>query len=162
MIDGGIIARFRNGEFRGADWQVQTVGPERICLQCLGTYDPADVSTEAAGKLDDPSYLSGLPADHRFKRNENVFPFSTNLASLEVLQLIALVTGVAGIHDFGVQRYRYVPGILEQLGTKLCNHDCDTSAQIGIGDKYFTLCGRDLAAEKARERPRAEQSHGYS
>lgn len=162
VIDGGIVARFRNGEFRGADWQVQTVGPERICLQCLGTYDPADVSTEAAGKLDDPSYLSGLPADHRFKRNENVFPFSTNLASLEVLQLIALVTGVAGIHDFGVQRYRYVPGILEQLGTKLCNHECDTSAQVGIGDKYFTLCGRDLAAEKARERPRAEQSHGYS
>jgi molybdopterin/thiamine biosynthesis adenylyltransferase len=150
VIDGGIVARFRNGEFRGADWQVQTVAPGRICLQCLGAYDPADVSTEAAGMLDDPSYLSGLPADHRFKRNENVFPFSTNLASLEVLQLVALVTGAAGIHDFGVQRYRYVPGILEQLATKACKNGCDTSTGVGIGDKYFTLSGRDLAAEELR------------
>jgi molybdopterin/thiamine biosynthesis adenylyltransferase len=151
VIDGGIVARFRNGEFRGADWQVQTVGPERVCLECLGTYDPADVSTEAAGKLDDPSYLVGLPADHRFKRNENVFPFSTNLASLEVLQLVALVTGVAGIHDFGVQRYRYIPGIVEQVGTSGCKAGCDTSTNLAIGDKYFTLSGRDLAAEGARK-----------
>lgn len=151
VIDGGIVARFRNGEFRGADWQLQTVGPGRVCLECLGTYELADVSTEAAGKLDDPSYLRGLPADHRFKRNENVFPFSTNLASLEVLQLIALVTGAVGIDDFGVQRYRYVPGILEQLGTRACKASCDTSNNLAIGDKYFTLSGRDVAAESARK-----------
>ena len=151
VIDGGIVARFRDGEFRGADWQLQTVGPGRVCLECLGTYDPADVSTEAAGKLDDATYLMGLPADHRFKRNENVFPFSTNLASLEVLQLIALVTGAAGIHDFGVQRYRYVPGILEQLGAKACKAGCDTSKNLAIGDKYFTLSGRDAGAETARK-----------
>ena len=158
VIDGGIVARFRGGAFRGADWQVQTVGPGRTCLQCLGTYDAADVSTEAAGKLDDPSYLSGLPADHRFKRNENVFPFSTNLASLEVLQLVALVTGAAGIYDFGVQRYRYVPGILEQLADKACEKACDTSTQSAIGDKYFTLSGRDLTAEATRERRHASVS----
>ena len=150
VIDGGIVARFRNGEFTGADWQVQTVGPGRVCLECLGTYDQADVSTEAAGKLDDPSYLMGLPADHRFKRNANVFPFSTNLASLEVLQLIALVTGAVGIHDFGVQRYRYVPGILEQLGARTCRTGCDTSKNLAIGDKYFTLSGDDAASQNAR------------
>src|SRR5256885_11651150 len=44
---------------------------------------------------------------HRFKRNENVFPFSANLGSLEVLQLVALVTGAAGVTDFGIQRFRY-------------------------------------------------------
>lgn len=159
VIDGGIAARFRSGEFRGADWQVQTVGPERACLECLGTYDPSDVSTEAAGKLDDPSYLLGLPADHRFKRNENVFPFSTNLASLEVLQLIALVTGAAGINDFGVQRYRYVPGILEQLAATVCKCGCDTSTHVGIGDKYFTLSGRDLAAEVTRKLATAARPH---
>jgi molybdopterin/thiamine biosynthesis adenylyltransferase len=150
VIDGGIVARFRDSEFRGADWQVQTAAPGRPCLECLGTYDPADVSTETAGKLDDPSYLAGLPADHRFKRNENVFPFSMNLASLEVLQFVALVTGAAGIHDFGIQRYRYVPGIVEQLPTKMCKSYCDVCAQIGVGDKYFRLSGRDLAAERSR------------
>lgn len=150
VIDGGIIARFRSGAFRGADWQVQTVAPGRPCLECLATYDVADVSTEAAGKLDDPSYLNGLAADHRFKHNENVFPFSMNLASLEVLQLVALVTGAAGIHDFGVQRYRYVPGIVEQLTPASCKPGCDIGAQIGAGDKYFSLYGTDIAAERAR------------
>lgn len=150
VIDGGIVARFRNGVFRGADWQVQTVAPGRPCLECLGTYDPTDVSTEAAGKLDDSTYLDGLPVDHRFKRNENVFPFSMNLASLEVIQFVAIVTGAAGIHDLGTQRYRYVPGMLEQLGAEGCKPGCDLNEQVGVGDKHFNLIGRDLAAERSR------------
>lgn len=150
VVDGGIIARFRDGDFRGADWQVQTAAPGRPCLECLETYDPADVSTEAAGKLDDPSYLKGLPTDHRFKRNENVFPFAMNLASLEVLQFVALVTGAAGICDFGIQRFRYVPGILELLAPRVCRPACEVSANVGVGDKYFRLVGRDFAAERAR------------
>jgi molybdopterin/thiamine biosynthesis adenylyltransferase len=150
VVDGGIVARFRGSEFRGADWQVQTVAPGRPCLECLGTYEPADVSTEAAGKLDDPTYLAGLPLDHRFKRNENVFPFSANLASLEVLQLVALVTGAAGIYDFGVQRNRYVPGIVEQLPNKTCRPDCEVQAHVGTGDTNFRLSGRDLTAERVR------------
>lgn len=150
-IDGGIQVRFKGSQFCGVDWQLQTVGPGRACLECLGAYDPADVSTEAAGKLEDPSYLAGLPADHRFKRNENVFPFAANLASLEVLQLIALVTGAAGIRDFGVQRFRYVPGILEQrLGTQ-CNEGCDRSDLVGQGDRYFQLFGSDPGAESSRQ-----------
>src|SRR5262245_14375373 len=128
VIDGGIIARVRDGVFRGADWQLQTVAPGRPCLECLGAYNPDDVSTEAAGKLDDPTYLNGLPADHRFKRNENVFPFSMNLASLEVMQFVALVTGAAGIHDLGIQRFRYVPGIMEQLPQSRCKDGCETSS----------------------------------
>jgi len=150
VIDGGIAVRFKNQRFSGVDWQVQTVGPGRPCLECLGTYDQADVSTEAAGMLDDPSYLKGLPQDHRFKRNENVFPFSANLSSLEVLQLVALATGAAGVDDFGVQRYRYIPGILEQLPAQQCKSHCDQPRLIGQGDRYFCLVGRDVAAERSR------------
>ena len=150
VIDGGIAVRFKQQRFSGVDWQVQTVGPGRPCLECLESYDQADVSTEAAGMLDDPSYLKGLPADHRFKRNENVFPFSANLASLEVLHLIALVTGAGGVTDFGVQRYRYQPGVLEQLPTQQCKSHCDQDKLIGQGDRHFTLVGRDLAAERLR------------
>jgi molybdopterin/thiamine biosynthesis adenylyltransferase len=150
VIDGGIAVRFKQQRFSGVDWQVQTVGPGRPCLECLQTYDQADVSTEAAGMLDDPSYLKGLPADHRFKRNENVFPFSANLGSLEVLHLVALVTGAGGVAGFGVQRYRYQPGILEILPSQQCKSHCDQDTLTGQGDRHFTLVGRDLASERSR------------
>jgi molybdopterin-synthase adenylyltransferase len=157
VIDGGIAARFKNGVFSGVDWQVHTVGPDRPCLNCLRTYDLGDVSTEEAGKLEDPTYLAGLPNEHRFKRNENVFPFSMNVASLEVLQLVAMVTSAAGVDDFGVQRYRYIPGIMEQLTNAHCDENCDFSANPGVGDKYFSLIGRDIAAERSRTGRRSTQ-----
>jgi molybdopterin/thiamine biosynthesis adenylyltransferase len=149
VIDGGIQVRFRRGIFSGVDWQLQTAGPERACLLCLGTYDPADVSTEEAGLMDDPSYLEGL-GEVRARRNENVFPFAANLASLEVLQLVALATGMGGIDDFGVQRYRYVPGILQSDVERHCEDHCDQGDLVGHGDRLFSLMGRDPAAEKAR------------
>lgn len=150
VIDGGIQVRFKNGTFSGVDWQLQTAGPGRPCLECLGAFNSNDASTEAAGKLDDPTYLKGLPSDHRFKRNENVFPFSANLASLEIMQLVALVTGIAGIDDFGVQRYRYNPGIMESDVERSCNSGCENKNLIGQGDRFFHLFSRDLTAEASR------------
>lgn len=46
VIDGGIQVRFKCGEFSGADWQLQTVAPERVCLDCLEVFDASDVETE--------------------------------------------------------------------------------------------------------------------
>ncbi len=152
VIDGGIAVRFKREEFSGVDWQLQTVGPTRPCLACIGAFDQGDVATETEGKLDDPSYLQGLADDHRFKRNENVFPFSSNLASLEVLQLVALVTGIAGITNFGVQRFRYNPGILEADVERACDPNCEFAELIAQGDKHFSLFGVDLGAEAARKR----------
>lgn len=152
VVDGGIEVRFKHGRFAGVDWQLQTVAPGRPCLQCLGAFDASDASTDEAGKLDDPSYLAGLPADHRFKRSENVFAFSTNLASLEVLQFVALATGIANLPNIGVQRYRYIPGILETNVESRCGDDCMMKQLIGRGDRDFQLIGRDLTAEAARRR----------
>jgi molybdopterin/thiamine biosynthesis adenylyltransferase len=152
VIDGGIAVRFKNEEFSGVDWQLQTVAPGRPCLECLGTYTPTDVALEVAGLLDDPSYMNGLPNDHRLKNNENVFPFSANLASLEVLQFVALATGAGGINDFGVQRYRYFPGVVEADEERRCKEWCDCPELEGQGDKHFQLYGRDLGAEAARRR----------
>jgi molybdopterin/thiamine biosynthesis adenylyltransferase len=150
VIDGGVQARFKRGRFTGVDWQTQSVLPGNACLECLGAYDSGDVSTEAAGKLDDPSYMAGLPTDHRLRRNENVFPFVANLASLEVLQLIAMVTHVAGVSDFGVQRFRYVPGIMEQTYGRKCKDSCDRASLIGHGDEHFALVGIDEKAHASR------------
>ncbi|GAB7024932.1 ThiF family adenylyltransferase [Geotalea toluenoxydans] len=158
VVDGGIEVRFdKNKRFTGVDWQLQTVAPGRPCLACLGTYNLTDVNLEESGKLDDPSYMKGLPPDHRHKNNENVFPFSTNLASLEVLQLIALATGVGGISDFGIQRYRYIPGNIEVDVERKCKDGCDCQELEGHGDRNFSLCGRDIGAEKARERQRQRE-----
>jgi molybdopterin-synthase adenylyltransferase len=152
VIDGGIAVRFKNGEFSGVDWQVQTIAPGRVCLECLGAFTSADASTEEAGMFDDPSYLQGLPKDHTFKCNENVFAFSENLASLEVFHLIALVTGAAGQTEFGVQRFRWIPGILNYDLMRQCEPYCDINLLIGHGDRHFQLFGRDPGAELARAR----------
>jgi molybdopterin-synthase adenylyltransferase len=150
VIDGGIEVRFKRGKFSGVDWQLQTVAPGRPCLECLGSYDSNDVSTEEAGMLDDPSYLNGLPKDHRYKRNENVFPFSANLASLEVLQFVALATGIANMPNIGIQRYRYIPGVLESRTDVTCKDSCEMARLVGQGDRLFKLWGRDIGAERAR------------
>lgn len=156
VIDGGIEVRFREGRFAGVDWQLQTVAPGRPCLECLGTFTPSDASCEADGHLDDHTYLAGLPVDHRYKRNENVFPFSTNLASLEVLQFVALATGVVGMPEIGVQRYRYLPGIVEADTERRCCPGCQMASLTGRVDQFFSLWGRDHAAEQARQRQSAQ------
>jgi hypothetical protein len=131
------------------------VAPGRVCLECLQAFTSDDASTEEAGKFDDPSYLKGLPQDHNFKRNENIFPFSENLASLEVFQLVALVTGAAGQTEFGIQRYRWIPGILDYDLTRKCEEYCGIDALVAQGDRYFQLFGKDRRAEAARARQAA-------
>ena len=150
VIDGGIQVRFKKNRFTGVDWQLQTASPERPCLECLGVYSNADVATEIEGKLDDPSYIKGLPVTHKYRRNENIIPFSANLASLEVLQFIALATGTAGISDFGVQRYRYNPGIVEQDVERTCRKSCIHVSLTARGDEEFILYGQCKAAEKTK------------
>ncbi len=151
VIDGGIQVRFKDSDFSGVDWQLQTVCSDRPCLECLGVYKNADVSTEIEGKLDDPSYMKGLTENHRFKQNENVIAFSANLASLEILQLISLITCIGGIDDFGIQRFRYNPGILDQDFEKKCDDGCVHKTLTARGDKDFALYGTDHAAERSRK-----------
>lgn len=158
VIDGGIAVRFKNEKFSGVDWQLQTVGPGRPCLDCLGCFTVGDVSTEIAGKLDDPSYLQGLGDDHHLKRNENIFAFSENLASLEFFQLIALATGLGGFSEFGIQRFRYIPGIIDSIDVSACKPECHARQLLATGDRHFTLMGRDKSAETARVRQRENQN----
>ena len=145
IIDGGIQVRFDgnelNGyEFSGADWQVQTASPGKPCLQCLEVYSSSDVSMEKSGLLDDPSYIKGLPKDYyKSKNNENIFPFSSNLASMEIFHLIAIATGSGDLTDFGVQRFRYYPGIISQYFDRKCLPNCDFVKSIASGDKYIKV-----------------------
>lgn len=159
VIDGGIRVRFDSSTilFEGAEWQTQSVGPDRPCLQCLGAYTSADVATEREGLLDNPSYLEGLPHDHRFKRNENIFPFSANLASLEVMQLIEQVTGIGGTHYYGTQRYAYNQGYIRLDDGRHCETGCTFEAGLAHADTlYAAPIGLDHAAAEARCRQEGE------
>lgn len=152
VVDGGIAVRFRDGNFRGAEWQAQTVAPGLPCLECLQVFQSGDVDTERNGLLDDPGYMQALPEDHRLKQNENVYPFSMNLASVEVMQLVALAAGLNQIDAGRVQRFHLVAGIMESDESQHCNPGCDIESLIATGDSSFLLTGFDHAAAKARAR----------
>lgn len=134
VIDGGIRVVFEDNKFFSADWQFQTVSPGKPCLQCLEAYNSSDVDLEKKGLLDKPSYLEGLPDHHPLKSNENVFPFSSHLASFEVFHLMALVTGIGNVNDFGVQRYRYKNGFLSSYDDRHCIKGCSFTKLIATGD----------------------------
>jgi molybdopterin/thiamine biosynthesis adenylyltransferase len=154
VVDGGIAVRFhpKSHLFSGAEWQTQIVAPGRPCLKCLGAYSDEDASTEEAGKLEDPSYMQGLPERHHLKQNENVFPFSANLASMEVMQFIEYVTSATWPPDIGVQRYRYYPGNIDVDFEARCRKDCGHQQISGQGDRFYSLEGYDLGAGVARKR----------
>jgi ThiF family protein len=154
VVDGGIKVRFdEDRKFEGADWQVQIASPERICLSCLGSYLPADVSTEREGKLDDPTYLAGLPKNSDFKNNENIFPFSMNLASLEIFQMIELVTAIGCDGETQTQRFAFNEGYIRLFGQQECFEWCMFKEGIAMGDTLFDPpTGFDHSAELARKR----------
>ena len=155
VVDGGIAVRFRDGAFRGAEWQAQTVGPSRPCLECLEAFQSGDVDTERNGKLDDPEYMQGLSDDHRLKRSENVYPFSVNLASMEMLQFIGLTAGLPQLNARGVQRFHLVAGVMESDEERRCRPGCDMESLVASGDKEYVLTGFDHTAANARGRQAA-------
>lgn len=162
VVDGGIAVRFRNRRapavdtedgvptFAGAEWQAQTVGPERACLECLGMFRGDDADLERSGMLDDPAYMEGLPRDHRLKANENVYAFSTHLAALEMFQFIGLTGGLPQVDWFGKQRHYFVVGETCADPSVLCRDGCTIDLLIATGDREICYTGKDLTADRGR------------
>lgn len=148
VIDGGILVRLRGDRMIGADWHCHTVGPGRRCLECIGAYDPSVVGLEIQGLLDDPSYMAQLDPGSPLVMNENVFPFSMNLASLEVMQMLALVLGP--IYDLGDQNYHYASGTLDVNLDQHCNPGCLYPGIVATGDTLYVPTGEHLAARQKK------------
>ncbi len=136
VIDGGILVRTNKDNTRmiGADWKSQTIGFKRPCLECLGQYKTANAALEKQGFLDDPSYLSGISDRNLLDVHENVFAFSSSLASMEVLQMLSLFVSPSGISDVGQQTYHFVLGKMDVDADKACNLNCFFKTVIGRGD----------------------------
>jgi molybdopterin/thiamine biosynthesis adenylyltransferase len=135
VVDGGIRARTnRLGKLAAADWRAHTATIGRPCLQCLGQYDPGHVQMEREGMLDDPKYIEGLPNDHPLKARENVFAFSMACASLQTLQMLALILAPLNQPNPGNQLYHFVGGFMEEPGFGACSPECLFPSVIALGD----------------------------
>lgn len=158
VVDGGIRVRTRSGRLRSADWKAHVAAPGRRCLECLEQFNPAWVTLERQGDLDDPVYIETLPDDHPLRGNENVFAFGMAAASLELMQLLQMVVAPGGVADIGSQHYNLKTGTID-LETRGCEPGCPYSELLlGQGeDAFFSPWGDHLAAEAEREARRHAQ-----
>ena len=143
VIDGGIMAAVKTDKTpKHVAWSIQTVGPGRGCLACIGALRRSDVALDRDGLLDDPDYILGLPeAERNIVSRRNVFPFSMSVASHETLQLIGLLTGFNRIGGTGIQKYDAFPGTMRVLTGVECEEDCEYSS--------LTATGADLSSNFA-------------
>ena len=112
---------------------------------------------ERDGYLDDPTYIEGLPTDHPLRRNENVFAFSMNAASLEILQFLSMIIAPSGIANPGAQMYHFVTGHID-ADRQGCNATCLLPSLIAKGEHTgMIVTSRHTAAEAAREHRRLLQ-----
>ncbi len=158
VVDVGIVVRkTRNGNLRIADWRASVATAGRTCLACSGQYDPAHVTLERDGSLDDPRYIEQLPDDSPLRASENVFAFSTGAASLALCQFLSIVVAPGGISDHGIQRYRFKTGELEQSWPG-CHAGCPYATALAAGDAAqarFDPTGQHPAAAAARHHRQA-------
>lgn len=135
VVDGGIRARTnRLGKLTAADWRAHTATIGRPCLQCLGQYDPSHVQMEREGVLDDSKYIDALPKDHQLKSRENVFAFSMSCASMQTLQMLALVLAPLDQPNPGSQLYHFVGGFMEEPTFGSCHPKCLFPSLVALGD----------------------------
>lgn len=135
VIDGGIKVRTNgdNSKLLGAEWRAHTAGNERACIECVGQYSQYQVGLEKEGFFEIPEYIEGAPELKNIVSSQNVFPFSVNVASLEVLQLLNLFIAPCGIPDVGQQLYHFVTGTLDKSHLQ-CKDNCFFQSIIGKGD----------------------------
>ena len=136
VISGGIhIENKPAGTLANALWSVTIIGPRRRCLRCDGQYTSSDVVMERDGSLDDPSYIRRTD-DQRTPTNQNVFPFSANVASFMVTEMVRLVAAEPWWPDpGGKMSYSLIQGRLHFEDTQ-CTEGCSVTESMAAGDGY--------------------------
>ena len=157
VVDGGVHVRVKpDGTMRSAEWGAHVAVSGRACLECLGQFDPANVTLERQGLLDDPSYIEGLPRDHVLRRNENVFGFALGAAGMMVSQFLSMVVRPVGIGNPGTQTYHFATGMMDSDFKARCNPGCLYCEHVGAGDRFPfpTVDAEDSVVEASGSGPR--------
>lgn len=137
VVDGGVHVRVKpGGSMRGAEWGAHVAMPGRPCLECLGQFDPANVTLERQGLLDDPTYIERLPEDHVLRRNENVFGFALSASGMMISQFLSMVVRPVGIGNPGVQIYHFATGVMDSDLSSTCTAECLFCEHMGTGDRF--------------------------
>ena len=136
VVFGGIFAdRKTNGRLGQAAWSAVVAGPDTRCLRCDGQYTTSDVVMERDGSLDDPSYVRTESGPGSVERNQNVFPFSGNVASYMVLEMVRLIAREAWWpQPSGKLHYSFIPN---RLSTErhACRQHCSVQSLLAQGDR---------------------------
>ncbi len=134
VVFGGVfVDTKKDGTLGQATWSVVRAGPGRRCLRCDGQYTTSEVVLERDGSLDDPTYIARMAGDR--PTNQNVFPFSANLASLMTLEMLRMVVGADWWpQNAGKLHYSYVPGELEASNER-CHEQCEVEARSALGNR---------------------------
>ena len=134
VVFGGVFVDTKtDGRLAQANWSVSVVAPDNRCLRCDGQYSSSDVVQELDGTLENPEYLRHRAATA--PHNQNVFPFSANLASLQVLEMIRyLIAEDWWPAKSGKTTYYFLRGLQERDDFALCNPSCSVSGRLALGD----------------------------
>jgi hypothetical protein len=96
----------------------------------------SDVALDREGKLDDPEYVHGLPeAERALLARRNVSPFGLSVAAHEVLQAVAIASGLTRLGGLGPQHYACYPGEMTVDRTVECQSGCEFNAATATAAK---------------------------
>ena len=135
VIDGGVAVEMdgqREGHFFSAHWRAQIVTPYHQCLRCSRQYNSSMVVMELDGSLDDPSYVSNLPAEERVG-NQNVFPFCLGVAGAEVNLMIRYLVAPDWWPQVHQQEHQFVTGETRASSAE-CHPHCSFRQRRAQGD----------------------------
>lgn len=158
IIDGGIaVDVFPDGEgMRNATWRSHVIRPGRPCLSCNGQLDLGVVAADAAGTLDDPTYIAGLPGATASDGGQNVAALSISAAAGILAQYVSFNVAPGGIGEPGPLQYVLSTHTLDHLEVVSRLH-CPVEALTASGDSAPSLVGRHVAAENRRESRHSSQ-----
>lgn len=80
---------------RNATWRSHVLRPGRPCMMCNGQLDPAMVTIDRQGLLDDPAYIEGAGRSVE-PRRQNVAALSGSVSAGLLAQFASLVVAPGG------------------------------------------------------------------
>jgi molybdopterin-synthase adenylyltransferase len=138
VIDGGIaIDTFDDGTMRGATRRTQTATAGRPCLACSGQLDPADVTLEMSGDLDDPAYIRRAGREQVSGR-PNVAALCAGVSASQLEHFVCLVARPGGRGVPPPLRLSLALHHLERLSCNSAEH-CYVEKQVACGEGRVAL-----------------------